>query len=335
MVRAEARTGVRTTRRAAADVQRECYMSSDASGGASGGVVGGARCGACARQRAAEQQAQKHTRRADRELRQQRKADFPQTRRAPPRASRRARRASARPHVVRPPRAGARVRGWSEGAARTERRTGREKKQGGGGEEHAARERPCSTAAVKNHPQRTRAARVARASPVAPRAPLPRSARSGDRREDARQGRRAATGREKNQGREEPSRGGSYDVCANRPSHPFVLARRFARAAPSLPAGGRGAPTSGRARRVACGARSAGTRGSPRRAHAAFERPCSTAAVTNHPWRTRSARASPVAPPPLFPLLRATATISARPVFAAATAVRPPPPLSVGRGEAW
>ena len=76
MARAEARTGVRTTRRAAADVQRECYVSSDASGGASGGVVGGARCGACARQRAAEQQAQKHTRRADRELRQQRKADF-------------------------------------------------------------------------------------------------------------------------------------------------------------------------------------------------------------------------------------------------------------------
>ena len=44
-----------------------------------------------------------HTRRADRELRQQRKADFPQTRCAPPRASRRARRASARPNVVRPP----------------------------------------------------------------------------------------------------------------------------------------------------------------------------------------------------------------------------------------
>ena len=181
---------MRTTRRAAADVQRECYVSSDASGGASGGVVGGARCGACARQRAAEQQAQKHTRRADRELRQQRKADFPQTRRAPPRASRCARRAFARPHVVRPPRAGARVRGWSEGAARAERRTGREKKQGGGGEEHAARERPCSTAAVKNHPERTRAARVARASPVAPRAPRPRSARSGDRREDARRGQR-------------------------------------------------------------------------------------------------------------------------------------------------
>ena len=87
MARAEARTGVQTTRRAAADVQRECYVSSDASGGASGGVVGGARCGTCARQRAAEQEAQKHTRRADRELRQQRKANFPQTRRAPPRAS--------------------------------------------------------------------------------------------------------------------------------------------------------------------------------------------------------------------------------------------------------
>ena len=121
MARAEARTGVRTRRRAVADVQRECYVSSDASGGASGGVVGGARCGACAGQRAAEQHAQKHTRRADRELRQQRKADFPQTRRAPPRASRCARRASARPHVVRAPRAGARVRGWSEGAATEEK----------------------------------------------------------------------------------------------------------------------------------------------------------------------------------------------------------------------
>ena len=38
----------------------------------------------------------------------------------------------------------------------------------------------------ENHPRCTRAARVARASPVAPRAPRPRSARSGDRREDAR-----------------------------------------------------------------------------------------------------------------------------------------------------
>ena len=61
MTRAEARTGVRTTRRAAVDLQRECYVSSDANGGASGGVVGGARCGACARQRAAEQEAQKKT----------------------------------------------------------------------------------------------------------------------------------------------------------------------------------------------------------------------------------------------------------------------------------
>ena len=75
-------------------------------------------------------------------------------------ARRRARRAvlGVRPRIrtwCAPPRAGARVRGWSEGVAQAERRTGREKTQGGGGEEHAARKRPCSTAAVKNHPQRT------------------------------------------------------------------------------------------------------------------------------------------------------------------------------------
>ena len=46
----------------------------------------------------------------------------------------------------------------------------------------------------ENHPRCTRAARAARASPVAPRAPRPRSARNGDRREDARRGRRPATG---------------------------------------------------------------------------------------------------------------------------------------------
>ena len=45
----------------------------------------------------------------------------------------------------------------------------------------------------------TRAARVARASPVAPRAPRPRSARSGDRREDAR--RPATTGDEEEEER--------------------------------------------------------------------------------------------------------------------------------------
>ena len=59
---------------------------------------------------------EKNTQRADRELRQQRKADFPQTHRALPRASRCARRASARPHVMEPPRAGTRVRGCAGGA---------------------------------------------------------------------------------------------------------------------------------------------------------------------------------------------------------------------------
>ena len=193
MARAEARTGVRTTRRAAADVQRECYVSSDASGGASGGVVGGARCGACARQRAAEQQAQKHTRRADRELRQQRKADFPQTRRAPPRASRCARRASARPHVVRPPlrrRSGARVergsgaRGATDGTREEARRRRRRAR--------SART-PLLDCGGESHPWCTRAPRASRARRLSLRAPLPRFARSGDHRKDARQGRRPAT----------------------------------------------------------------------------------------------------------------------------------------------
>ena len=53
----------------------------------------------------------------------------------------------------------------------------------------------------KNHPRCTRAACVARTSPAAPRAPRPRSARSGDRREDARRGRRSATGREEDEER--------------------------------------------------------------------------------------------------------------------------------------
>ena len=44
-----------------------------------------------------------------------------------------------------------------------------------------------------NQPRCTCAARIARAPPVTPRAPLPHSARSGDRREGARQGRRPAT----------------------------------------------------------------------------------------------------------------------------------------------
>ena len=47
----------------------------------------------------------------------------------------------------------------------------------------------------ENHPRCTRAARAARRAPVAPRAPRPRSARNGDRREDARRGRQPATGR--------------------------------------------------------------------------------------------------------------------------------------------
>ena len=72
----------------------------------------------------------------------------------------------ARPRCARPPPA----RGRGEGAARArsdgrnERRTEEEKST-------AALERPCATTAVINHPRCTRAARVALASPVAPRAP--------------------------------------------------------------------------------------------------------------------------------------------------------------------
>jgi len=83
------------------------------------------------------------------------------------------------------------ARGRSEGAARAER--DRQDERSTKEEKTTARERPCSTAAVMNHPRCTCAARVARAPPVTPRAPLPHSARSGDRREGARQGRRPAT----------------------------------------------------------------------------------------------------------------------------------------------
>jgi len=61
-----------------------------------------------------------------------------------------------------------------------------------------------------------------------------------------------------------------------------IRVRRTLAPLPAPAAGGRGAPTSGRGRRAARGARSAGARGSARRAHAARESPCSTAAVTNH-----------------------------------------------------
>ena len=197
-----------------------------------------------------QSEAQKHTRRADRELRQ-RKADCPRTRRAA-RASRvacRVRRTPARgPGASVEARSGARerrarsgekraakhrtpgtqtraassesaprdspraarvtsrvacaarplvvsapppARGRSEGVARAER--DRQDERSTKEEKTTARERPCSTAAVMNHPRCTCAARVARAPPVTPRAPLPHSARSGDRREGARQGRRPAT----------------------------------------------------------------------------------------------------------------------------------------------
>ena len=99
------------------------------------------------------------------------------------RASRRARRASSRPLVVRASPAGARVERRS--GARAERRTGREKRKRRRGPPRRAMPR-LSYGDDQPPTQFTRAASVARASPVAPRAPRPRSARSGDRREDAR-----------------------------------------------------------------------------------------------------------------------------------------------------
>ena len=142
-------------------------------------------------QSAAEQQAQKHTRRADRELRQQRKADFPQTLRAPPRASRCARRASARPHVssargAPPPRrrVGARVERGSGARGATDRtredarrrrrraRSARTSLIDCGGEEPPA-----------THARRARRARVTRRSARA--APSLRTERRPKRRREA------------------------------------------------------------------------------------------------------------------------------------------------------
>ena len=147
---------------AAAGVKRERCVSSDASGGASGGVVGVARC---LRNRAAEPNRETHpARRPQTATKERGRPDAPRTRRAP-RASCRARRASARPLMVR---ARPATRGRSEGAAHAERRSGREKNQERQGH-HSARERPCSTAAARTtHARRTRAAgRIARAPPVA------------------------------------------------------------------------------------------------------------------------------------------------------------------------
>ena len=60
------------------------------------------------------------------------------------------------------------------------------------------------------------------------RAPLPRSARSGDKREDARQERRPATGREKNQGGEEPARTSPCSTAAVM-NHPRCARARASR----------------------------------------------------------------------------------------------------------
>ena len=139
---------------------------------------------ACAERREESSEAQ-NARHANtgRELRER-------TARLPARRARRVARCVRRApaHVVSAPPP---ARGRSEGAARAER--DRQNERSTKEEKTTARERPCSTAAVMNHPRCTCAARVARAPPVALRAPLPHPARSGDRREGARQGRRPAT----------------------------------------------------------------------------------------------------------------------------------------------
>ena len=94
---------------------------------------------------------------------------------------------------LRPPALGRRRSG-----ARAERRTGREKSKRRR-DHRGARERPCSTAAARTTHGATHARRARRA--LAPRrdasTPLACSARSGDRRDDARQGRRPATAKTK------------------------------------------------------------------------------------------------------------------------------------------
>ena len=81
------------------------------------------------------------------------------------------------------------------------------------------------------HPRCTRAARVTRVSPFAPRAPRPRYARSGDRTEDARKGRRPATGREKRKRRGPPRRAMSLLSAAVRTTRDV----RAPRASPTTP----------------------------------------------------------------------------------------------------
>ena len=113
-----------------------------------------------------------------------------------PRTSRRARLMSSRQLVVRASPAGARVKRRS--GARAERRTGREKRKRRRGPQRRALSW-LSCGSDQPPTQFTRAARVASASPVIPRAPRPRSARRGDRREDAR--RPATTGDEEEEER--------------------------------------------------------------------------------------------------------------------------------------
>ena len=97
---------------------------------------------------------------------------------------------AARALVVSAPPAGA-------GGARVEWHSGTRgatdtKRRGRGEDQHSART-PLLDCRGESHPWCTRAPRASRARRLSLRAPLPRFARSGDHRKDARQGRRPAT----------------------------------------------------------------------------------------------------------------------------------------------
>ena len=179
--------------RAAAGEQRERCVSSDARGGASGGAVGVARC---LRNRAAEPNRETHP------------AHRPQTEtkeRGHPADSPRTARVASRSAGVRAPAHGARAprHAWAERGSGARGATDRAR-----AEPRTARTPQRARTALldcggENHPRTTHAGRRphrARTPLRGASAPLARSVRSGDRRDDARQGRRRpATGREQNQ----------------------------------------------------------------------------------------------------------------------------------------
>jgi len=131
------------------------------------------------------------------------------------RRARRARVARRSPRALRP--RSARSGDRREDVRRGRRpATGREKRRG-----PPRRAMSRLSCGGENHPRCTRAARAACASPAPPRAPRPRSSRSGDRREDARRGRRPATGRASRRARVwgvhvRDEEGGGFTICHRR-----------------------------------------------------------------------------------------------------------------------